>query len=130
MPPRLTSHPTDAELEILNVLWDRGSATVREVFETLSEEREVGYTTVLKMMQIMQEKRQLKRNTSERSHRYTPMLKREPVQRDILRQVIRKVFSGSASGLVQCAIGHAKTSRSETAKIHALLKPAKKAGRR
>lgn len=125
MPPRPRSFPTEAELEILQVLWERGPSTVRDIYSVLSEDRDFAYTTVLKLMQIMFEKGSISRNASQRSHRYTAALKRDQTQRTIVKHVITTVFSGSASGLAECAIAHARSSRSELAKIRALLAPAK-----
>ena len=121
MPLRPTHLPTEAELEILHILWERGSATVREVHTALSEKRETGYTTVLKLMQIMDGKGSVTRKTAERSHLYKPALKRDVTQRKIVAGVIAKAFNGSACDLVECALAHAKGSRTETAKIRALL---------
>ena len=99
MAPRRTSQPTAAELEILQVVWQRGSASVREVFETLGAEREIGYTTVLKLMQIMHEKEMLTRDASARSHRFTAAFKREATQKEIVGNLIAKAFGGSAAQL-------------------------------
>jgi len=126
MAPRRTTQPTAAELEILQVVWARGSASVREVFETLGEEREVGYTTVLKLMQIMHGKDLLTRDASARSHRFSATLEREDTQKDIVGNLIAKAFGGSAANLVEAVLAHAKSSKSELAAIHSLLAPGKK----
>jgi predicted transcriptional regulator len=126
MAPRRTAQPTAAELEILQVVWRCGSASVREVFEALGEEREVGYTTVLKLMQIMHGKNLLTRDASARTHRFTAALEREETQKDIVGNLIAKAFGGSATKLVEAVLAHAKSSKSELSAIHALLAPGKK----
>src|ERR671916_2881108 len=92
--------PTDAELEILKVLWRRGPCTVREVFETLGETKQTGYTTVLKFMQIMSEKGLVRRDESERAHRYEAAIPEEETQRQMVGDLLHKAFDGSARKLV------------------------------
>jgi predicted transcriptional regulator len=99
---------------------------VREVFEALGEEREVGYTTILKLMQIMHEKNLLTRDASARSHRFAAALDREDTQKEIVANLIAKAFGGSAAKLVEATLDHVKSSKSELAAIHALLAPGKK----
>jgi len=108
--------PTDAELRILQVLWGRGSGTVREVHEALSD-RDVGYTTVLKQMQIMAEKGLLARNERYRSHVYEASAPRELVQRLMTRNLLQRVFEGSARDLVLGALSSQPISSSELAEI-------------
>src|ERR1044071_5281626 len=96
MPKRELPRPTDAELEILKVLWKRGAGTVREVFEALNASKRTGYTTVLKLMQIMAEKGLVTRDESARAHRYAPALEEGETQRRLVGDLLRKAFDGSA----------------------------------
>ena len=111
MAPRRNSQPTEAELEVLQVVWQDGSATVREVFDVLGDERGIGYTTVLKIMQIMHEKGLLKRNDSQRSHSYQPAIKREVTQKELLGKLITRAFGGSADDLIACARTFPKSAK-------------------
>jgi len=119
--PRAASPPTPAELEILEVLWPLGSATVREVHDALQAERQTGYTTILKLMQIMVGKRLLTRDESERSHRYAPAVAREAVQRTLLGDLIDRAFRGSTSALVMQALSRRRASADELTEIRALI---------
>ena len=123
MAPRRNSQPTEAELEVLQLVWKDGSATVREVFTVLGEERGVGYTTVLKIMQIMLEKGLLKRDEAKRSHSYRPAIKREVTQKELLGKLITRAFGGSADDLIACARTFAKIAK--PAKPAKTAKPAK-----
>lgn len=114
-----TDRPTAAETEILRVLWDRGPATVREVHGAL--ERGTGYTTVLKLMQIMVEKGLLARDTSARSHVYRPAVGRDVVERNMVGDLVDRVFAGSAGQLVLRALSERPTSAKELQSIRALL---------
>src|SRR5215471_17792606 len=96
---RPTAKPTDAELAILRVIWRRGPSTVRQVHEVLSQDREIGYTTVLKLMQIMTEKGLVERDESERTHVYQAMLTQEETQQQLVGDLLDKAFGGSASQL-------------------------------
>ena len=116
-PPR----PTDAELAILRVLWRLGPSTVRQVQETLSQGRETGYTTVLKLMQIMTEKGLVKRDETERSHVYRARLEEEQTQRQLVEDLLKRAFGGSARQLVMQALSSKKTSAKELAQIRELL---------
>lgn len=118
-PPPLP-RPTDAELAILTVLWRRGPSTVREVHEAL-EHRGTGYTTVLKLMQIMADKRLVARDESQRSHVYRPLVDESPTQRRLVLELVDRVFAGSASQLVLNALSSRPTSKDELAEIRALL---------
>lgn len=113
--------PTEAEIEILSVLWEIGPATVREVHSQLIKVREVGYTTVLKLMQIMTEKGFVVRDESQRSHVYRPKQKAETVKKSLLSDLITRVFSGSTSSLVMQAISSKKATPSQLAKMKELL---------
>ncbi len=113
--------PTDAELEILQVLWENGPSSVRFVNEQLGERKEVGYTTTLKLMQIMHEKNLVRRNTDARSHIYEAAIERDETQRNLLGTFVDNVFSGSAMNLVMQALGNHKASRDELDQIKALI---------
>lgn len=114
--------PTESELEILNVIWSKGQATVREVHEVLEVQKQSGYTTTLKLMQIMFEKGLLEREASGKSHVYRAVIKREEAQGQLLQRLIDNVFSGSASQLVMQALGHHKSSPEELDAIRKYLK--------
>jgi predicted transcriptional regulator len=114
--------PTDSELEIMQLLWEHGPLTVRKLNDKLNEHRRVGYTTSLKIMQIMTEKGLLVRNTDHRSHVYTPTLVPEQVQSSVLDHVVKTVFRGSRSKLIIQALGSRKSSAEELAEIKALIK--------
>lgn len=113
--------PTDAELEILKVLWRRGPSTVREVFETLGETKQTGYTTVLKFMQIMSEKGLVRRDESERAHRYEAAVPEEETQRQLVGDLLQKVFDGSARKMVLHALSADPASANELAEIRRML---------
>src|SRR5918911_2177941 len=108
--------PTDAELEILRLLWERGASTVREVQEALNEAKPTGYTTVLKLMQIMTDKGLVRRDERQRAHVYEAQLAQEQTQRQLVSDLVERVFNGSASGLVIQALASKKTSASEVLK--------------
>lgn len=113
--------PTDGELEILRVLWERGASTVRQVHDTLEARRPTGYTTVLKLLQIMTEKGLVRRDESERAHVYEARVPREETERQLVGDLLEKAFSGSASALVMRALSSKKTSPEELARIRRLL---------
>lgn len=113
--------PTAAELEILQVLWQQGPATVRVVNTKLNEVKQVGYTTTLKIMQIMFEKGMLLRKKDRRSHIYKPAFKKEKMQNIMLQTFVEKTFGGSSAELVMQALGNHKTSSEEQKKIRELL---------
>lgn len=96
--------PTDNELEILRVLWERGPSTVREVQEALNENKPTGYTTVLKMLQIMTDKGLVRRDERQRAHVYEARLAREQTQQQLVKDLLERVFGGSASRLVLQAL--------------------------
>ena len=121
MPDIELPRPTDAELEILKVLWRRGPSTVRDVFETLGESKTTGYTTVLKLMQIMAEKGLVKRDESERAHRYEPAAPEDETQRRLVGDLLRKAFDGSAKKLVLQALSAERASAEELSEIRSLL---------
>lgn len=109
--------PTDAELEILQVLWSHGPSTVKFVNEKLNEKKEVGYTTTLKFMQIMFDKGFVSRDEKERSHIYSTKLKEKEIQKILMDKLLETAFSGSAANLVMHALGNSKTSKEDLAKI-------------
>lgn len=120
-------HITEAELEILQVLWDKKEATVKEVHEELSAEREAVYTTTLKQMQVMYEKGLLKRDDSRRQHIYYPDVDIKRVQRKFMDKVMKNLFSGSAGELVMNALSNYKTTPEELDQIKTLIEKAKQA---
>lgn len=105
--------PTESELEILGILWEKGASTVREVHEVLEQSKEAGYTTTLKLMQIMHEKGLLTRDASAKTHIYKAAVSREHTQQQLLNKMIDTVFNGSATQLVMQALGHHQSSREE-----------------
>jgi BlaI family penicillinase repressor len=111
--------PTDAELDILAVLWERGPSTVRQVAEALG--RENAYTTVLKLLQIMTEKRLVQRRESGRLHIYAAAKSRDETQRHLVRDLLNRAFGGSAAQLVMRALSASKASREELAEIRKLI---------
>jgi predicted transcriptional regulator len=113
--------PTEAELAILNVIWDRGSATVREVFRHLGETQGTGYTTVLKFMQIMTDKGLLERDSSVRPQVYKASRPRKQTQKLMVRELLDKAFGGSAGNLALQALSIRKSSPEELREIRAML---------
>jgi predicted transcriptional regulator len=116
-----TPRPTDAELSILRVLWARGPSTVREVAAELNRDRPTGYTTVLKLMQIMTEKGLLLRDESNRTHVYRTRLSEEKTLRQIMQDLLHRAFGGSAQKLVMQALAAKKASRQELDEIQKLI---------
>lgn len=116
-PPR----PTDAELAILKVLWQRGASTVRQVMERLCEERPTGYTTVLKLMQIMTEKGLVERDESQRTHVYRAAYSQGQTQRQLVDDLLDRAFGGSARNLVMQALSSRRASAEELEEIRKLL---------
>jgi BlaI family transcriptional regulator, penicillinase repressor len=113
--------PTEAELGVLRVLWERGASTVREVFEVIGAAREVGYTTVLKQMQVMHQKGLLTRTERFRSHVYEPAVERSVTQRQLASTILQQAFDGSARGLLQSALAGRKVDAKELDEIRTLL---------
>jgi predicted transcriptional regulator len=120
--------PTESELEILNILWMKDLATVREVHEELAKSKDVGYTTTLKLMQIMHEKGLVKRDESMRTHIYQAAVNREKTQKHLLNKMIDSLFGGSSTQLVLQALGSGdqKVSAEELEKIQSLIDNLKK----
>ena len=118
--------PTEGELEILQVLWENGKATVREVHETILKYKEAGYTTTLKLMQIMFEKGLVTRDDSSKTHIYTANVSREKTQNQFLGKMINNLFGGSSTQLVMQALGNHSPNKDELNEIQALLDNLKK----
>lgn len=116
-PPR----PTDAELEILGVLWTTGPATVRQVHETINQRRQTQYSTILKLMQIMAEKGLVLRDEEQRAHIYRTAQPREWTQRQLAGHLLERAFSGSAKALLIGALSAKKATKSELAELRKLL---------
>ena len=113
--------PTDAELEILTVLWSRGPSTVRDVVEVIAKRRPAQYTTILKLMQIMAEKRLVRRDEKERAHVYEASRPREWTQRQLAGDLLERAFGGSAAEMMVGALAARKASKKELAEIRRLL---------
>ena len=113
--------PTEGELEILSVLWDKGTATVREVHDELCKTKEAGYTTTLKLMQIMFEKSLVTRDTTNKTHIYKPAVSREKTQKQFVNKMINSLFAGSSADLVMHALGGHQASNDELEKIQTLI---------
>lgn len=113
--------PTDSELEILNILWEKGDSTVRDVHEVLEQTKEVGYTTTLKLMQIMHDKKLLTRDTSSKTHIYKAAISKESTQGQIVQRLVDNVFNGSTMQMVMQALGNHKASSKELDQIRAYL---------
>jgi len=113
--------PTSSELEILRVLWERGPSTVRDVYEALSENKTTGYTTVLKMLQIMTAKGSVRRNEDQRAHVYQACVPAEKTKQQLAGDVLQRVFEGSASQLMLHALAGHRTTREEMEELRRLL---------
>ncbi|HVR43031.1 MAG TPA: BlaI/MecI/CopY family transcriptional regulator [Thermoanaerobaculia bacterium] len=113
--------PTDSELAILRVLWDRGECTVREVHDVLSGSSPIGYTTVLKLMQIMTEKGLVERDETRRAHVYRSRATEQKTQRQLLHDLVDRAFAGSASKLVMQALASNRTSADDLKEIRGVL---------
>jgi len=116
-----TQKPTASELEILQILWDRGPSTVRDVHQALNEKRPLGYTTVLKLMQIMTAKGTVRRNEEQRAHVYEAVQPAEKTKRELALDVLQRVFDGSASELMMHALAGHKGSKAEVEELRRLL---------
>ncbi len=116
-PPR----PTEAELEILTVLWSRGPSTVRDVHETISRRKPTQYSTVLKFMQIMTEKGLVRRNEKQRAHIYEAAQAREWTQQRLAGDLLQRAFGGSATNLMMGALSSRKASKQELAELRKML---------
>ena len=113
--------PTTTELEILRVLWERGPSTVRDVYEVMAQSKPIGYTTVLKIMQIMTQKGSVARNEDSKAHVYKARQPEENTKRQLAGDLLQRAFAGSASQLMMHALAGKKTSQAEIAEIRELL---------
>ena len=113
--------PTESELEILQILWEKGDCTVRDVHEILEQNKEAGYTTTLKLMQIMHEKGLVSRDTSAKTHIYKALLNQQKTEQQLVNKMIDNVFNGSAARLVMQALGNHTASRDELDSIKKYL---------
>ncbi|HMR44493.1 MAG TPA: BlaI/MecI/CopY family transcriptional regulator [Saprospiraceae bacterium] len=118
--------PTDSELEIMQILWQHGPASVRFVNDLLSEKRDVGYTTTLKLLQIMYEKGLVTRDDTNRTHVYQAAFKESDMQQRLLDQFVDTAFRGSAVKMVMQALGNHRASRAELDEIKALIEKLEK----
>lgn len=109
--------PTEAEIEILQILWDKGPSTVRFVNDKLNEKKDVGYTTTLKIMQIMNEKGLVSRKKEKRSHVYSASYSEDTTRELMMDRILNNLFSGSAKKLVMQVLGSKKTSKEEIKEI-------------
>ena len=116
-----TLKPTASELEILQVLWERGPSTVREVHDALSSKRPIGYTSVLKLMQIMTAKGTVRRNEEQRAHVYEAVQPAEKTKRQLALDMLQRVFDGSASDLMMHALAGRKASKEEIEEMRRML---------
>lgn len=124
MKPKLLK-PTESELEILAILWDKKTATVRSVHEELCKTKDAGYTTTLKLMQIMFEKNLVTRDDSNKTHIYTAAVTKVKTQKQFLNRMINNLFAGSSADLVMQALGHTHTTHAELDKIQELIEALK-----
>lgn len=113
--------PTDAELEILTVIWSRGPSTVREIHDTILERKPTQYTTVLKILQIMTDKGLVLRDDSQRAHSYKAAIPREATQKQLAGDLLQRAFGGSASSLLMGALSARKASKKELAEMRRML---------
>ncbi len=120
--PRTTPIPSNAELEILRILWKEGPQTVRYIHDALRTGRDIGYTTVLKTMQLMAEKKLVTRDESERSHVYAAAVEEKSVKRRLVSELLDKAFDGSAAQLVMQALSDKPASAEDRRKIRQMLK--------
>jgi len=121
MPNLKLNKPTESEMEILQILWEEGPSTVREVHEILSGTKESGYTTTLKLMQIMHDKGMLSRNDESKTHIYSALIKKEWVQKQVVGNMINGLFKGSSAKLVMHALGNHRASSEEIGEIKKYL---------
>ena len=122
------NRPSDGELRILNVLWKQGPATVREVFEQIGEQNAIGYTTVLKVLQVMYEKGFVTRDEAERRHVYTASVSRDDVQEQVVDDLLGTVFDGSRKRLVMRILSQTKATQDELAEIRNIIAQMEKGG--
>ena len=128
MTKQATQRPTDAELAILRVLWERGPSTVRQVHEILSEIRPTVYTTILKLMQIMDDKGLVRRDKSQRAHVYQPVFTEAETQKRLVGDLLERAFSGSTASLLMQALSAKEASAEELAQIRQILDEVERGG--
>ncbi|HET8547369.1 MAG TPA: BlaI/MecI/CopY family transcriptional regulator [Bryobacteraceae bacterium] len=120
--PRGTDRLTDQELEIMKIVWDRRSATVRDVYEALLQRRKIAYTTVMTMMNILEQKRFLRRKQAERAYVYEPSRPKEQVVSGMVRDFLNRVFNGSAEPLLQHLVRQEKISEADLREIARMMR--------
>ncbi len=121
--------PTEAEFGILRILWDRGASTVREVHEVMCESEPTGYTTALKLLQVMHGKGLVERDDSQRAHVYSPAMSKDFTQNQFVTDLVQRVFDGSPSDLVLHALGNSEAaSQEELTRIRALIEQLERNG--
>ncbi len=113
--------PTDAEMEILHILWEKGSSSVREINDILNHRREVGYTTTLKLLQIMFEKGLARRDSGAKTHFYTAAVREHDTKNHLISDFVNVAFRGSAMSLVMQALGNSETSKEELDELKDLI---------
>ena len=128
MTKQATQRPTDAELAILRVLWERGPSTVRQVHEILSAVRPTVYTTILKLMQIMDDKGLVRRDKSQRAHVYQPVFTKTETQKRLVGDLLERAFSGSTASLLMQALSAKEASAEELAQIRQILDEVERRG--
>jgi predicted transcriptional regulator len=121
MKPESKSHPTPSELAILQILWQRGPSTVREIHEVLSKEKDVGYTSALKFLQIMTAKGLVTRTEDQRAHVYSANQPAEKTKQQFAADVLKRVFAGSASQLMQHVLSGKRGSKKEIEELRRML---------
>ena len=113
--------PTDSELEILHILWEKGASSVRDINDLLNLRREVGYTTTLKLMQIMNEKGLVKRDTAAKTHIYKALVREKETKNNLISEFVNVAFQGSAMNLVMQALGNTSSSVEELSELKSLI---------
>jgi BlaI family penicillinase repressor len=121
MSSEITAKPTESELEILQILWEKGTCTVRDVHEILTRNKEAGYTTTLKLMQIMHEKGLVQRDTTSKTHIYSALASQQKTQQHLVSRLIDNAFNGSAARMVMQALGNHQSSKDEIEAIKKYL---------
>jgi BlaI family transcriptional regulator, penicillinase repressor len=113
--------PTDSELEILHILWEKGASSVRDINDLLNTRRDVGYTTTLKLMQIMNEKGLVKRDTAAKTHIYKAVVRENETKNNLISDFVNVAFQGSAMNLVMQALGNTSSSVEELSELKSLI---------
>ena len=121
----IVNQPSEAELEILQVIWEKEPVTVRQIHEVLLEKKKIGYTTTLKQIQRMTEKGMLERTTSGKAHLYKAIVKEQKVQETLFQRFVNSAFKGSAMQLVMHALGHSETTKEEIEALENFLQQQK-----